>query len=67
MPNTTCHTSISLDGFVTGIVDELHPRYRPVLLGSGERIFDGVEAFGMEPVEVPQSPLATHIRYRRVG
>jgi dihydrofolate reductase len=37
----------------------------PVLLGSGERIFEGVESFGMEPVEVLHSPLATHIRYRR--
>jgi hypothetical protein len=35
------------------------------LLGSGERIFDGVESFDMEPVEVLHSPLATHIRYRR--
>ena len=38
----------------------------PVLLGSGERIFDGVE-FGLEPAEVLHSPLATHIRYRRAG
>ena len=36
----------------------------PVLLGSGERIFDGVESLGMEPVEVLHSPLATHVRYR---
>jgi hypothetical protein len=39
----------------------------PVLLGAGERIFEGVAAFAMEPVEVLHSPLATHIRYRRVG
>jgi hypothetical protein len=32
-----------------------------------ERIFDGVESFGFEPVEVLHSPLATHIRYRRAG
>jgi hypothetical protein len=38
-----------------------------VLLGSGERIFDGVESFGFEPVEVLHSPLTTHIRYRRAG
>ena len=36
----------------------------PVLLGSGERLFDGVEDLGFEPVEVLHSPLATHIRYR---
>ena len=48
-----------------GVVDELTLDVAPVLLGSGERIFDGIESFGFEPVEVLQSPLATHIRYRR--
>ena len=52
---------------VAGVVDELTLDIAPVLLGSGERIFDGVESFGMEPVEVLQSPLATHIRYRRLA
>jgi hypothetical protein len=42
-------------------------RTGPVLLESGERLFDGVESFGFEPVEVFHSPLATHIRYRRAG
>lgn len=50
-----------------GVVDELTLDIAPVLLGSGERIFDGVESFGMEPVEVLHSPLATHVRYRRAG
>ena len=49
-----------------GSIDELTLDVAPVLLGSGERIFDGVESFGFEPVEVLHSPLATHIRYRRV-
>lgn len=49
-----------------GVVDELTIDIAPVLLGSGERIFDGVE-FGFEPVEVLHSPLATHVRYQRVG
>ncbi|MDN3496196.1 dihydrofolate reductase family protein [Planococcus sp. APC 4015] len=48
-----------------GVVDELTLDIAPVLLGSGERIFDGIPSFGMEPVEVLHSPLATHIRYRR--
>jgi dihydrofolate reductase len=48
-----------------GVVDELTLDIAPVLLGSGERIFDGREVFGMTPVEVLHSPLATHIRYRR--
>jgi dihydrofolate reductase len=50
-----------------GVVDEFTLDIVPVLLGSGERIFDGVESFGFEPVEVLHSPLATHVRYRRVG
>jgi dihydrofolate reductase len=48
-----------------GVVDELTLDIAPVLLGAGERMFDGVESFGFEPVEVLHSPLSTHIRYRR--
>jgi dihydrofolate reductase len=48
-----------------GVVDELTLDVAPVLLGSGERIFDGTEDFPFEPAEVLHSPLATHIRYRR--
>jgi dihydrofolate reductase len=47
-----------------GVIDELTLDVVPVLLGAGERLFDGVESFGFEPVEVLHSPLATHIRYR---
>ncbi len=47
------------------VIDELTLDIAPVLLGSGERVFDGSEAFGFIPVEVLHSPLATHIRYRR--
>jgi len=49
------------------VIDELTLDIAPVLLGSGERIFDGVESFGFEPTEVLHSPLTTHIRYRRVS
>lgn len=49
-----------------GVIDELTLDIAPLLLGSGERIFDGsIEAFDLEPVEVLHSPLATHIRYGR--
>ena len=48
-----------------GVIDELTLDVVPVLFGSGERLFDGVECLGFEPVEVLHSPLATHIRYRR--
>ena len=36
----------------------------PVLLGSGERLLDGVTDLRLEPVEVIHSPVATHVRYR---
>ncbi|WP_339618697.1 dihydrofolate reductase family protein [uncultured Salinibacterium sp.] len=52
---------------LAGVIDELTLDITPVLLGAGERLFDGIETFGFEPVEVLQSPLATHIRYRRTG
>jgi len=52
---------------MAGFIDELTLDIAPVLLGSGERIFDGVESLSMEPVEVLHSPLATHIRFRRAG
>jgi dihydrofolate reductase len=47
-----------------GVIDELVLDFVPVLLGAGERIFDGVPDPGLEPVEVISSPLATHVRYR---
>ena len=50
-----------------GVIDELTLDIAPLLLGSGERIFDGIESFGFEPAEVLHSPLTTHIRYRRVS
>jgi len=50
-----------------GVIDELSLDIAPVLLGSGERLFDDVETFGFEPVEVLHSPLTTHIRYRRIS
>ena len=52
---------------VAGVVDELTLDIAPVLLGSGERIFDGVGSLGFETVEALHSPLATHIRYRRAS
>jgi dihydrofolate reductase len=47
-----------------GVIDELVLDVVPVLLGSGERIFENVADFRFEPVEVIHSPLATHVRYR---
>ena len=48
MSRTTCHMSISVDGFVAGPDQS---RESPV-------------GAGLEPVQVIHSPYATHIRYR---
>jgi dihydrofolate reductase len=47
-----------------GAIEELTLSLVPVLLGAGERLFDGVKDPGLEPIEVAHSPHATHIRYR---
>lgn len=49
-----------------GVIDELTLDFAPVVLGTGETIFDAGTRFDFEPVEVLHSPLATHVRYRRV-
>ncbi|MFL6241339.1 MAG: dihydrofolate reductase family protein [Actinomycetes bacterium] len=46
------------------VIDELLLDIAPILLGAGERIFDGVPDPGFEPIEVIHSPVATHVRYR---
>ena len=50
-------------GLQAGVIDELMLDVAPVLLGAGERIFDGVGDLSLTPVEVVHSPHATHIRY----
>jgi dihydrofolate reductase len=47
-----------------GVLDELTLDIAPVLLGAGERLFDGVADPGLEPLEAVGSPYATHVRYR---
>ena len=50
-----------------GVLDELTLDVAPVLLGGGERLFDGVADPGLTPLDVAHSPRATHIRYRIGG
>jgi len=50
--------------FAAGAIDELTLDIAPVLLGSGERLLDGVDDPGLEQVDVTHSPYAIHVHYR---
>jgi dihydrofolate reductase len=51
-------------GLAAGAIDSLMLDIAPVVLGSGEGLFDGLTDVSFEPIEVIHSPLATHVRYR---
>ena len=50
-----------------GLVDELHVAIVPILLGSGERLFDNIDGgpAGYECVEFVSSALVAHVRLAR--
>ncbi|WP_027503382.1 dihydrofolate reductase family protein [Rhodococcus sp. UNC363MFTsu5.1] len=50
-----------------GLIDELHLAIVPILLGSGERLFDRLDggANGYECAELVSSPAVTHVRLVR--
>jgi dihydrofolate reductase len=52
-----------------GLVDELHIAISPVLLGRGERLFEGADlrALGYECAQVAATELATHVVLTRRG
>jgi dihydrofolate reductase len=49
-----------------GLVDEMHINLVPVLLGSGERLFDGVgDLHGLELVRTVAAPKVIHLKYSK--
>ena len=51
-----------------GLVDELELHISPILLGGGERLFDGVGPdLKLEVLRVIEAPGVTHLKYRVVG
>ena len=52
---------------VAGLVDEMEIHLAPTLLGSGERLFDGVgdDLHGLELVETVAAPNVTHLKFAR--
>jgi dihydrofolate reductase len=47
-----------------GLVDELEISVAPVILGSGERLLDGVGDLKLEQIRAVEAPGVTHLKYR---
>ncbi|MES9541792.1 dihydrofolate reductase family protein [Actinomadura sp. NPDC000600] len=50
-----------------GLIDELRLHIAPLVLGEGERLFEGVGDLALKPVETSRTPLVTHVTYRVGG
>ena len=47
-----------------GAIDELRLHVVPLILGAGERLFEGVADVDLEPISVSGTELVTHLSYR---
>jgi dihydrofolate reductase len=52
-----------------GLIDDMHLAIVPILLGSGERLFDHLDGgpVGYECAEFVSSPSVLHVRFARTG
>jgi dihydrofolate reductase len=49
-----------------GLVDEMESSLVPILLGAGERLFEGVKDLGgLQPVRTVAAPDVTHLKFAR--
>jgi dihydrofolate reductase len=60
--------SVARQYLKAGLLDELLIHVAPILIGYGVRLFDdaGADQVELEPIQVIDSPAATHLRYRVV-
>jgi dihydrofolate reductase len=58
--------SVANQYLAAGLVDEIDVSIAPVILGAGERLFDGLEpdAVRLTQIRVVEAPGVTHIKYR---
>jgi dihydrofolate reductase len=59
--------SVARQYFKAGVVDEMELSLAPILLGGGERLFDGVgdEMHGLKLVRTVAAPDVTHLKFTR--
>jgi dihydrofolate reductase len=49
-----------------GLIDELRLHVAPVILGAGERLFEGVGSVTLEPLSTRATKFVTHLSYKVV-